>query len=219
MASLFHSRYLLLLELAALAIFLADASATSGSSKTVYRYGNQCCVDCLYVSGCCCAKRNGLPVTKTVKVTKWSTKTVSAAGVPKRGKPGLLARRRVEAGISLFDEPNVEVAPMTLEEISNFDDEVTAMGRRVSTSARHLCPVCPAGATILPASFSKNNNGNNKFCCPKRKTVTKTRIVRKTKTKTKAPTPVGFCCYLSWLGDDGGSGSGIPFNESDLAVL
>lgn len=54
-------------------------------------------------------------------------------------------------------------------------------GRRGLTEGRHLCPVCPSGAKVLPV-VTKKPFQDSQFCCPARKTTTKT--VRRTMTVT-----------------------------------
>lgn len=61
------------------------------------------------------------------------------------------------------------------------DNETTDKG----LFKRHLCPVCPKGAN-LDKNIKHNGGAPASPCCPARKTVTISKIVRKTRTVTKA---------------------------------
>lgn len=58
--------------------------------------------------------------------------------------------------------------------------------RDVKLFARHLCPVCPVTAKISPYRKQMTTSSQNAvFCCPPRKTVTRTIYVYKTRTQSK----------------------------------
>lgn len=69
-------------------------------------------------------------------------------------------------------------------------DVVQLSSNQPDLSARHLCPRCPAGAKL-----GKNNWAGASFCCPARKTTTRTlarttvKTVTKRRTKTVTKTP------------------------------
>lgn len=111
--------------------------------------------------------RDKLPVTKSVwKATKTVTKTHTATGKNKSAK-------RFVAN----DEP---VA------LDQSPDEAAEEQSEHELFARHLCSVCPASVKL---SKGKNNGGSAAvYCCPRRRTVTKTRAQTKTILKTKTVT-------------------------------
>ena len=114
--------------------------------------------------GCCCAPHDSIPLT----VRK--TKTVAAA--KHRSAPevanGALQERSVDAKV---------------------DRELSA---RDVSSAKHLCPRCPAGASVLSASSKHTGQLGYQYCC-KRRTVTQT------KTKTISVSDLGRAAFVFTL--------------------
>lgn len=79
---------------------------------------------------------------------------------------------------STADERSTPLSEQSFEETENHHLE-----------ARHLCPRCPTGITVLAAS-SKNNGGSYSYCCPARKTTTIKRTRTTTRFVTVTTTPV-----------------------------
>lgn len=69
-----------------------------------------------------------------------------------------------------------------------------------SRQVRHLCPVCPAGAPVLGVSLSPKAR-NSEFCCPARKTTTRSMKKTVTITRNFVRFFVEFCYTL--ISDDG----------------
>lgn len=139
--------------------------------------------------GCCCAPRNKLPVTKSVY---FKTKTVTVIKTVTSKKK--LAARKDSSENYDHPSPVSEVAQDT-----DLLDSAASAGPLHSLFARHLCPVCPSGVSILPATKAaaagaKKNAGSFNYCCPKRKTLTKTikKTLTKRKTRTTTVAPVSF---------------------------
>lgn len=134
-----------------------------------------------------CPKRVPLTVRKTVsRVSKVTKTTTITASIPAKKRALLRARNNNQA---------VPEIAQDLAEAFEDDDKVesvTLEARGAAASARHNCPVCPASVKLLIAG--KNNNVKPRGCCPKRKTVTKSRVVTKTTTVMSTATycPVGF---------------------------
>lgn len=135
-------------------------------------------------ANCCCA-----PPKKPATLTRFAaTKTVTVV-VTKTTLKALVPQRRsltddvADAAIAAAGSDTSESLGITMEH-----------SIKERSVPRNLCPVCPKGAAV-----SGKNNGNAKpvYCCPARKTVTKT--LKKTltikKTKTKTVTGVKVGCF------------------------
>lgn len=88
---------------------------------------------------------------------------------------------------------NVEMDSIDANMVERYGDESHLL------VARHACPTCPVGAKLV--KVSKNNAGHVKYCCPRRKTVTKTatkpyiRMIYKTVTVYPKATAAGRVFY------------------------
>lgn len=124
------------------------------------------CPGCPNSGSCCCAPRN--PVTRTVHA---ATKTVTVQKKVTKTVTATYGARSLGLG--------------------TFVSEARQAGQTSELVARHLCPVCPSGVAVLSFSDSRNNGGSSVvYCCPPRKTVTKTLKNTSTKRVTKTSTIV-----------------------------
>lgn len=147
----------------------------------------------LILSASSCGRHPAKPrtVTKRLTKTKLITRTATATGTAAKGRRHELADREADV---IAEEPKL------------FDDNNEAVEiseRPVSALfARHLCPTCPKGVTVLNKSKGKNNGGSGAiYCCPQPVTKTVSRIV-KTLTKTVMKTVTAKKQFVS-VGDLG----------------
>lgn len=131
--------------------------------------------------GCCCAARDKLPFTKT-KYTKTKTevhyKTVTST-------PKKIGKRSLGDGSSgPFSPASASETEINMPSSAFSPPKDSSESLVSSLFARHVCPRCPIGAKM-----GKNNGGAKYYCCPARKTVTKSAVLtlRSTRTITKAP--------------------------------
>lgn len=96
-----------------------------------------------------------------------------------------MAEKRQLADALDFDEA------LALLESQYQTDPVNPEDDRNGLSARHLCPVCPAGVRVL--AVGSKSGARPQGCCTRRKTVTARRTRTKIVTKwTSLPTKVRF---------------------------
>lgn len=135
------------------------------------------------LTGCCCGKRNKLPVTVS-KYARTITQTIRRT-VTATKKAGRLRAREA------WNQDQTEAFFESTEDEYLFDPSEDTAGSAHVLFARHLCPVCPQDAAVAAVGGSKNNNLNAnsyKYCCPARKTITKT--MKKTLTKRRTVTVI-----------------------------
>lgn len=160
------------------------------------------CPGCSYDSGCCCAPRDALPIIKrqTVRVysvsgtvTRTRTRYVYATKTATVTAPKLARDVKLVDG---FEKDEEAEEPVEIVEAADELESSSDEGRQSpSLFARHLCPRCPTGVSVRPASILQGTNKVT-FCCPNRKVVTKTvtrkvvrpRTVFRTVTKTRTRT-------------------------------
>lgn len=120
--------------------------------------------------------KNNLPVTvrktikktATVKTTNTVYKTVTVRRAARRSDNKKDVEQVEEHVIETrSDEPSIDASEFSLD-----SDHVSQSSHDMVIFKRHLCPVCPSGATVIKSG--PKNNDDIKYCCPARKTVTKT---------------------------------------------
>lgn len=140
------------------------------------------CFDCVYDSGCCCAPGSLKPVTKRLTKIKSVTKRVTlqrAYGIRK-----LYNEAGQDGDVKDNGYPDEDQQDATEDDTSAWAPVSISVGElHERSNARHVCPRCPAGKTVLKPSVGKHNV-KSVFCCPARKTKTVITTIRRTKTKT-----------------------------------
>lgn len=170
------------------------------------------CIGCSYSNptNCCCGKRKAVTRTTTVVSTVTKGRQFRAEVAPLVRD---LRRRSV----------NNEV---TLSENEDFDEVPSIISRlfgRQKDSGRHLCPVCPTGATI------RTNGTSGTFCCPRAAPTiwkTKTRFVTKTAKTSKTSGTVGRVATITgrvWIDLNRNNkfdlGVDIPYSYTPVSLI
>lgn len=139
-----------------------------------------CCAGCAAPMGCCCPRRDGIPVSR------WKVITVLAK---------MTRTRTVTVRITRGARARLAVVPrgtdfQTMELRATVDDAEDSSPNGISERTlfgRNLCPPCPAGIFRT----DRNNNGPpQQACCPRRRTVirTKTKRIPRLVTVTRSVT-------------------------------
>jgi hypothetical protein len=132
-------------------------------------------------SSCCCARGDLRPVIKTIKRTKIIRRTKTVSATPKL--PKLRRRDWVEIAV---EAPVEDSSPSLLPSFELGHDLEQHDGHEIherdednKLQARHLCQRYPAGVKL-----AKTGESGIKWCCPRRKTTTRTRFITRTVRKT-----------------------------------
>lgn len=138
-----------------------------------------------------CPASDKVPTTKSIKVTstftkfkktvtKTVTKTITSASVLPPGSPARLQNKKLrrEEEETLFGSDSAVEALVNDEPLTS--DESQASSHFIGLFARAACPACPKGAQFVTPD---PKNKTLIYCCPGKKTVTKTKTVPTTITK------------------------------------
>jgi hypothetical protein len=128
--------------------------------------------------------------TRTVKRTTTRVKTV--ATVTRTTTVATLAQRAINGEPLELEEATIPrkanlLYSRKIPAASSSNDQSTLHVEPRRFQARNLCARCPAGSTVRPYSLSAGRTSGDRFCCPRRVTITRTkrRTIRKTSVVTR----------------------------------